>query len=138
MATAPTPITVLESLTDLDGLRTWLLANCQTQALAFQVLALIAYTFPVIVKIVLVRSTSLPYMNDPSIVPGKQGRVDVLISDGQDADCLYQHIVLDSAFNMNNTLEWIVDINPLSTFTPPTTQFLFATPDLDGFQEVTS
>lgn len=115
MATTPTPLTVPESLTDLDGLRTWLLANCQTQALAFQVLALIAYTFPVIVKIVLVRSTSLPYQNDPAVIPGKQGRVDILISDGQDADCLYQHIVLDSAFNMTNTLEWVVDVSTLTS-----------------------
>jgi hypothetical protein len=37
-----------------------------------------------------------------------------LISDGQDVDCLYQHIVLDSAFNMTNTLEWVVDISTLT------------------------
>ena len=114
MATNPTPITVPESLTDLDGLRTWLLANCQSSTLAFSILALIAYTFPIVVKIVLVRPTTLPYAEDPTNIPGKQGRVDILISDGSDPDCLYQHIVLDSAFNFANTQEIIVTINPLT------------------------
>jgi hypothetical protein len=114
MATSPTPITVPDLLTDLDGLRTWLLANCETSALAYSILSRIAYTFPIIVKIVLVRPTTLPYAEDPTNIPGKQGRVDILISDGQDADCLYQRIVLDSAFNMTNTLEYIVSINALT------------------------
>lgn len=138
MATTPTPLVAPESLTDLDGLRTWLLANCETTTLAYQILALIQYTFPIIVKIVVVRFTSLPYQNDPSLIPGKQGRVDVLISDGQDADCLYQHIVLDSAFNMTNTLEWVVAINALTNGVTPTVQYLAPNSDLDGFTEVTS
>ncbi|BDD79620.1 hypothetical protein [Burkholderia phage FLC9] len=114
MATNPTPITVPESLTDLDGLRTWLLANCQSSALAYSILALIAYTFPIVVKIVLVRPTTLPYAADPVNIPGKQGRVDILISDGLDPDCLYQHIVLDSAFNFANTKELVVEISSLN------------------------
>lgn len=114
MATTPTPITVPESLTDLDGLRTWLLANCSTTTVAYSILALIGYTFPIIVKIVLVRPTTLPYAEDPTNIPGKQGRVDILISDGQDADCLYQRIVLDTAFNFANTQESVVTINPLT------------------------
>jgi len=114
MATTPTPITVPDIGTDLDGLREWLLANVQQQATAYSILALIKYTFDLYIKIVLVRPTTLPYQNDPSLVPGKQGRVDLLISDGVDPDCLYQHIVLDTAFDFTNTREWVVTINPLT------------------------
>lgn len=114
MATTPLALTVPESATDLDGLRTWLLANVQAQATAYSILALIKYTFDLYIKIVLVRPTTLPYQNDPTLIPGKQGRVDLLISDAQDPDCLYQHIVLDTAFDFTNTREWIVTINPLT------------------------
>jgi hypothetical protein len=114
MAAAPIALTVPDIGTDIDGLRTWLLANTQDQAVAYSVLALIAYTFELYIKIVLVRSTSLPYMNNPELAPGKQGRVDILISDGVDPDCLYQHIVLDTAFDFTNTREWVVTINPLT------------------------
>jgi hypothetical protein len=112
--TTPTPIVVPDTAVDLDGLRTWLLANTQTQTTAYSIMALIKYTFNLYIKIVQVRLTTLPYQNDPSLAPGKQGRIDILISDGSDPDCLYQHIVLDCAFDFTNTREWIVTISPLT------------------------
>lgn len=114
MASTPTPLIVPESATDFSGLRNWLLKNVQDPAIAYHILSLIGYTFPIIVKIVLVRPTSLPYIADPTHIPGKQGRVDLLISDGSDADCLYQRIVLDTAFDFTNTREWVVTVNPLT------------------------
>jgi hypothetical protein len=114
MATNPTPITAPFQPTDLDGLRKWLLANVQQAATAYSILHLIQYTFPIYVKIVIVRYTTLPYSQDPNDIPGRQGRVDILISDANDPDCLYQRIVLDTAFDFTNTREWVVTINPLT------------------------
>lgn len=115
MTAPPIALTVPESATNIDGLTTWLATSVQVEALATSVLGLIHYDFPLYIKIVLVRSTSLPYMLDPADIPGQQGRVDILISDGNDPDCLYQHIVLDTAFDFTNTQEWVVAINPLTS-----------------------
>lgn len=111
----PTSLITPESPVDLDGLRTWLLTNSVTQPLAESILQLITYTFDLTIKIVLVYGSYMPYAEDPTDNPGKQGRVDLLISGATDPNYLYQHIVLDTGFDVNNIREWVVDINPLTS-----------------------
>lgn len=98
-----------------DTLFTWLKANCQPATLVSQIFALWSYpNIPLKYKVVKVRDVANALPADPVNNPARGGRIDILVLEEVDSDFTLFHLVLDTAFNTNKTVEQIVDINPLT------------------------
>jgi hypothetical protein len=95
----------------------WLKANCRDATLPATIFALWSYPLAVVLKykVAKVRDSASALAADPTNNPARGGRVDIIVLEDVDNDCALFHVVLDTAFNTNQTGEWITGINPLTS-----------------------